>query len=845
MPWKLRKRSKPLRDLLPARYEVLGIALFFILASTLFLWPALLGGRVLLPADLVFDLDPLWWPLAPAGYTHPSNPLLTDPVYQFFPWKVFTLRLLARGQIPLWNPYIDAGLPFVGNGQSAVFGPFNLVGYLLPLYPALAITAALRLVVAGTFTFLFAREIGLSRSGGLLAATAFTFSGPMVMWLEHPHSHVIVWLPALLWTTERAIARRSGGYAVASGLVIGAHLLGGHPETSFHVMLAWGAYSLYRAVSLEGWHLPRLLPHLGRMALSALLGLLLAAVQVLPFVEAILGSAVVHRRLGHPSAVPPLNWLLDWHEWPTAITTLLPNFFGTDADGSYWFPYSNYIEQNGYVGVLPLALGLLALLHLLRRSSPTRRAPGSFLAISALFALGIALRLPILNLVNHIPPLSLVANGRMRLLYAFFFALLAGLGLDEIQQGKGRSRRDLLRLLLGLALIALLLTIAAYVGFRLFKEEVIRSGRAFVEANQGNPYLSRPLDYYYALVEERYERKLALYRPTNVVMYLPALIFLLWFAADRWGRRVARRTVWVGAAIGLTLLDLFVVGVGFHPAIEPQDIFPTPEAVRFLQRDTTVYRICGTGLILYPNSNMLFDLPDARGYDPITPRRYAELVDRLEGHYRHHGHSLFIRADSPVLDLLNVKYVLTDQDLEAAWEPVYVDGSGIRIYRNPDVVPRAFVVYRAEVVEGADRSLERLLEEGFDFRRRVVLEERPTNWQPPPTPPASPPVVQIADYQPNRVVLQVETAADGLLVLTDAYAPGWKAFVDGEPTPIYVADHAFRAIVVPTGSHQVEFVYAPMSFRIGAALSLSAGLAVVASLVLRTLRTRRTGRGGR
>ena len=228
------KRSSPCPSN-QARREIAEAASLLLLALAVFFWPAVLGGRVLLPSDLIFDIDPLWQPLAPEGYTHPANHILSDQVYAFFPWKVFTLRSLAQGRLPLWNPYVSGGLPFVGNAQSAVFSPFNLVSYLLPLYSSYVITAILLLSVAGLFTFLFAREIGLSKPGALLAMTAFTFSGPMIVWLGYPLSPVIAWLPAMLLTIERALNRRSGLYVTASGLTIAAQFLGVHEHLLFHM----------------------------------------------------------------------------------------------------------------------------------------------------------------------------------------------------------------------------------------------------------------------------------------------------------------------------------------------------------------------------------------------------------------------------------------------------------------------------------------------------------------------------------------------------------------------------------------------------------------------------------
>jgi uncharacterized membrane protein YfhO len=283
--------------------------------------------------------------------------------------------------------------------------------------------------------------------------------------------------------------------------------------------------------------------------------------------------------------------------------------------------------------------------------------------------------------------------------------------------------------------------------------------------------------------------------------------------------------------IALTYLDLSLVGMSFNPTVRPEEVLPMPGAIRFLQQDRGVYRVCGTGLILYPNIGMVFDLQDVRGYDTVVPSRYAALVDRLDGHYLYHFHSLFIRTDAPPLDLLNVKYLLTDREPGEKWELVYEDAGSIRVYRNRNVLPRAFVVYQAEIVESAAESLERLLDEQFNFRERVILEQQLPNWSEPKQIPAMASEIRIDVYEPDRVLLDVWTEADGLLVLSDNYAPGGKAFLDGRSVPVYVADHAFRAVVVPAGQHWVEFVYRPQSFYAGATISLLTSLVLLAGLI--------------
>jgi len=825
--------------------ELVGAAAFLLLALLVFFWPAVFGGRVLLPADLIFNLDPLWQPLAPEGYSDPSNSLLADQVYQFYPWEAFARRSLAKGRLPLWNPYTDGGTPFIGNAQSAIFSPFHLVGYLFSLHSSLVVGAFLRLFVAGTFTFLFAREVGINFFGALLAMVAFTFSGPMIMWLGHPHSLVIAWLPMILFTTERVLTRRRKKYVAFGALTIGAQFLGGHPETSFHVMLAWAAYVLYRVVSLEKWHPPQWLPHLARIGATALSGVLIAAVQLLPFAEALWHSATLSARASRasdPTSSLSARFLFDWHEWPTIITTLLPNYFGTPLNDSYWFPYSNYVEQNAYVGVLPL---MLASLVILRNVSPSLSRPNKrnwvlLFGSMAFVSLGVALHFPVLNVINALPLFSLMANERLRLVYALAMAILAGLGMDVVTSNAARKfRRSATRFLGVLALGSIILITVTFVGLIVFKDKVIQSGQGFMEANWNTtPYLSRSLDYYYDLVEGRYQKKLDLFHPNNIVMYIPVLITFVWGVIGWWERKAnVRGKMWHWIILLLTIFDLFLTGMPFNPNLASQHVFPTPEAIRFLHQDPGMYRVSGTDLTLYPNSGMLFNLHDIRGYDTIVSHRYVNLIDRLEGHYRFHFHSLFRRADSPLWDLLNVKYVLTDQNLEGKWEIVYQNEGNLKVYRNRDVLPRAFMVHRAIIVDNPDQSLKRILDPAFDLGKNVMLEKRPAGWSDSPAQFTPADSTRIVTYRPNYIKVNVRTTSKGLLVLTDTYAPGWKACVDGHPVPVYIANHAFRAVVVPNGHHQVEFVYRPWSFYVGAILSLFTLITISVFLVL-SMRTR-------
>ena len=132
------------------------------------------------------------------------------------------------------------------------------------------------------------------------------------------------------------------------------------------------------------------------------------------------------------------------------------------------------------------------------------------------------------------------------------------------------------------------------------------------------------------------------------------------------------------------------------------------------------------------------------------------------------------------------------------------------------------------VEPGASARPGTLASADFDPRASVILSEQPAL---PPSPAASG-TATVVTHQPDRLSLDVQASAQAILVVSELYYPGWRATVDGADTPIYRADHALRAVLVPAGHHSVEMVFDPLSFRAGAIISLAA-IAAAAVVLLR------------
>jgi hypothetical protein len=168
---------------------------------------------------------------------------------------------------------------------------------------------------------------------------------------------------------------------------------------------------------------------------------------------------------------------------------------------------------------------------------------------------------------------------------------------------------------------------------------------------------------------------------------------------------------------------------------------------------------------------------------------------------------------------------------------------GALVLENTGAFPRAYVV--PEAVARRSRSeesaLPRLAKRPFDASRQVILEDGPFGGLPlvdqstvrDPAPGALPVAAAVEDVSTDHVRIRTADGPGGLLVLTDAYHRGWRAWVDGEEAPIYIANFLFRAVRVPDGPHTVEMVFDPLSIRIGrgfAMASLAFSLAILVAL---------------
>jgi len=840
------------------RFDAAAI-LFFLALTLLFFAPALFGAQTLVPFDNLYRFPPWSAFAAQNGVTQIHNPLLDDLILENYAWKNFINESLRAGELPLWNPYIFAGQPFLAAGQNATLYPLSVVFLLLPLTLAYALFAALHYWLAACAMYLLARVLGLRPFAATVSGIIYAFSGFMVVSVVFPMVvSAAAWLPAILAFVEltlREEEKRLGlgdwsfarilFYALLAGILIGAQFLAGHVEMSYYILLVVAFYAAWRILGMNISLRARQINWRGILRAGAvmcgivLLGLALAAIQILPLFELVRANF----REGSVSYSDVAGWALPSRQ---IATFLIPDFFGNPTHHAYFDIYAwawkaapqgaifwgikNYVEAGAYVGILALVLasfGIVSSFQLkVKRSTFNFQPPTRFFTTLVILSLLFAFGTPLYALLFYGLPGWNQLHTAFRWIFPWTLsvAFLAGVGAQYIANGV--SKRVLL--IVGAVLILGGLLALCLVALSLAMREVfLRYAEAFVNASD----LAKP-------VFETGQAFLA-YQARNVALFgifvlLAGIVFLI--ARTSW--RVKNIALWKPLALVILGADLFSAGMGFYPRADVRLASFTPPSLQFLQQDKTLFRIASYDepgqKVLNANSAMPFDLQDIRGYDSIIAKQYVEymralapqdelLYNRIAAFYD------YPPLSSPLLNLLNVKYVLTTRPVpNPHYELVY--DNEIKIYENKNVLPRAFFVNQARVFAARDALLREL--PNLDPTREVWLEEAPRSAAAPSGESGgenAPPSFE--KYTGSEVILNTRLAAPAYLVLADTYFPGWLAQIDGQDTPLYRANGNFRAVIVPAGEHTVRFKYSPVSFRVGSVLSLLAVIAVALAFV--------------
>ena len=712
-----------------------------------------------------------------------------DSATQFYPWYGFLGEQIRQGRIPEWNPAQFSGAPFAADPQAGWgYLPAMVIFTALPLVAAVVVFLLTHIVLATTGAYVLARLVGCAPLGAAVAAASYAGTGVFLGRSPCcPASYEIVtWVPIALVGADLVVRARSPrawlvGVSIA-GLAISQALAAWIGQGAYYLLIATGLFFVYRVLidppTQRAWARDgrqRVVTLLLGGAAILLAGFGLAAMSVLPRLEF---NAVSNVAGGVYSGSGAVEAVVGGSSKEGAIDRfLLPSLY--------------------YPGIAAVTLAAIGVLVAARR-----RASRFWLALAlAAMVLTLPNTTPLHALLYLLPRMeSLHRHYPERVILVAFvgMAMLAGSAASP-NPGLGRGRQAtaaavplVLLTILALAGTAVpvitIVTVALASGLWLVMQGT--RGRAAAVAT-GALVLLVGLDGGWALGR------------------------LAGSGAPFGGfHRVDIGADYGPAAAARTLLGWQADGAPFRYAgYDPSLVF-------IEDGQTVLYRYQfsdpRTRDLVVNNRATLLGLEDSQGYNPIQIGRYATYVAAMNGApQEYHGADIYPGGlASPLLDLLNVRYVVTpawegeaaaDPFAAAGW-PTVAELGVVRIVENPGAMPRAWIVHEATVVPEPEQ-LEMLAVGAVDPARVALVGEPVTGLSEREPGAVTDVATVIRDDDPDRILVRTETTAPGLLVLSEVAYPAWEAKVDGDVAPIVVANGLFRAVAIPAGSHVVEMRY--------------------------------------
>lgn len=717
--------------------------------------------------------------------------------YTIFLATDHVVRLLSQFDWPpLWTPLAVLGKPLAADPLSAVFYPANWVLRLLPWPLGSNLAVALHHVWAALGMYELLRRRGLMSPAATLGGLLFSFGGLLVSCDNHINAlQSAAWAPWALAAFDAWCERPGFTPLAATAIALAMSLLGGMPEVFLFENALLAALIIDRRVAGGVPSLPRAV---GASLVANVLATGIAAVQLVPSAEFLLNASRASQ-LGADAilrlALRPLG----------VFALLLPRHY-IDPSGRFhevaalWegdfsdAPWALTLYLGPALALAAAAGGILTrwqrrwwitvgLLFLLLAFGPT--TPGYGWA---------AERLSWLRMLHSPEKFLLVVHGLL--------AVAAALGLDSALR-QPRRFRIVRRTALAFAAIA-----------------VVAAGAVALRPSFARDLLARDL-------------------------MIAGGGFALVAAIAVVGARRARPAAF--AFLVLAALDLYRVNAQLLPTLAWNELLREPDGARAMQRGGDPLRIYSDAIgraavPSFPDSflqeqNLLlmevanyYGIANLNAPSSLTLRDHEQLAGLTE--------QLAREQIAPLFAAFNTAYVTSPKDLQRypGLAPLLKPAAPTEayIYAVDAPSPRAYVPPALEPVHDGAAAIDYLRHSRTPAQRVAVARDD----VPPGLPSEMIGSVRLIAYRPQDVELAAAMQTDGLVVLSDTFYPGWEAAVDGAAVPIVRANYFARGVFVRAGEHRVVFRYRPLSFRVGAAISVVTGTAVVIGIIVSLWRRR-------
>lgn len=692
----------------------------------------------------------------------------------FMPMKYFLAKCWSHCELPLWNPMVFCGAPFLSDIQAGVFYPLSVVFYLFPLPYALNIFIILHYVIAAYFVYAITRHWECSVPAACLASLCFTLGGYLVSTANVLNNlQSAIWLPVIFLCFEKGRGRHALFYGLLAAILISIQFLAGEPQLLLFTLILLFAYNL--TVNQRPPWLQHALKTSASIVFIGMVSIALVMVQLLPTSEMFKHSV----RLTGFTFQEATKFCLN----PLALFQLLgPPLLDIYHDGNKHF---SWLLSN-YFGLLPLIFALTAIVFV--RDNRVKFWAGS-LFVGLTLALG--KHTPLFLLLYKTIPFFRAFRfpEKFMFIFAYAIAFLAAFGFDYVLEKGLKARKDIIIIVVSLVILFLIASIIQI---------------AWPESLVSHIPLT----------------------PKSILFVCMSVLCIFLF----FKKAINERTFCVLIII-VSTFDLVLAHLPFNPVVPKEFYTDEPELVHSIGRVQHAERIFvqkysypdfrGRELSpfarqhiwrdhLWPNTGTLYNISYVNGVGG-TETQYqwliTELLEKLSPHKR-------IRF----LEMTNTRYLLAveSQEIEREMRTGRLKRIHTNLYQLPHALPRAYMVPEAKIAADKTKAIEEILKDDFDPRHYVVLEK---GAQVSVMDGAGGKVLDMSYKGPNTIRVTARSLG-GYLVLLDSFYPGWRVIVDGQERELLRANGLFKSVFLEPGTHQIVFTYHPASFAWGARISL-------------------------
>ncbi len=744
---------------------------------------------------------------------------LSDQYATGYAWRHWqAVQWKALGHIPLWDPNIFGGLPYVAGMHGDIFYPTAWLRLFLPTAFAMDLGFVVHYVLAGLFTYLLLRRLKVSWVGSMVGGLSYQLSGVIASYVQPGHDgklFVTALLPLAFLALLMAIRdRKLEGYALLA-LAMGLALLSPHPQMTQYFMIASALFGLYltfgeatdRPVSSRVTALS--------LALGAVVvGFMIGAIQMLPFYQYIPFSPRAESFRGWEGAT---SYAIPWIHVPEFF---LAKFVGQTGAGTYWG--SNPIKLHSeYLGLPVIMLAVLGVGVARRRLIYWLGGIGILFLLVALGA-----NTPFYRLWYEVVPFvkQTRAPGMALYIVALLLSLFAAFGVERLESGEGRKQLTVWLVVAGV--LTLLAVIGAFGG-------MATSLARGVQQATNRPAISIATQ---AASVIRWSTV-----GSTVALGLAAGVGI----AALNGRMKP-------AVFGLSLIlivsgDLWRNAREFWVFSNAEDLHGPDQVTQLLSAVPKPYRALNLSSDYPGSSLMTHDIPQLLGHHGTELHRFDELMggqDRLSN-----------RMNPNIWDLYSVQYMILPSQVDLSRIPGFEQSyrvvleqvetaAGGRVSLFEAIEARRYGRLVPTAVKVPDeQAIPVISNPRFSVGQAVLLgPEAPLD----PSPPTELPEpldnrVRFEEWEPGKMSIRLEPPApqDAYLVVSENWYKDWKATVDGVQVPVVRGNVSLITVPVPKGAEKVELRFESGDYSVGRTVTLFGLLIVGVGLVLPGVMRRR------